>query len=122
MYKLTGKRILVVEDEFLIGAMVADMLSNAEAVVIGPATNKDEGMALASVEDFDAAVLDVNLRGECSDVIAAELQKRRIPFVFATGYGDQPQRSGTHAPVICKPFREEDLVEALAEVLDNRAQ
>ena len=117
MKTLSGKRILIVEDDFLIGAMVTDMLTGADVAVVGPARNASDAMALAMNEPLDAAILDVNLRGQWSDGIAAELQKRNIPFVVATGYGAQLPRQWTDAPVIGKPFTEHKLLGALSRIL-----
>ena len=116
MERLAGKRILIVEDEFLIGAMVMEMLSAVGAVIVGPATSASAGMALARSAELDAAILDVNLRGERSDQVAAELQRRNIPYLLATGYGER-ESAGIGAPVIAKPFTERKLIDGLLQVL-----
>jgi DNA-binding response OmpR family regulator len=119
MHTLAGKRILVVEDDYLIGMMVSEMLEAAQADVIGPARTRDDGIELARNEPLDAAVLDMNLRGEFSDIVAAELQRREIPFVVASGYGEQPHRQWTGSLVVGKPFTEEHLVGALTRLLGS---
>jgi hypothetical protein len=55
--------------------------------VVGPATTIEAGLSLAGSESFDAAVLDINVRGERIDPIADLLVARGIPMLFATGYG-----------------------------------
>ena len=72
---LAGKRILVVEDEALIAEMVADMLLDLGASVIGPAFSLKKAMELATVEEMDGAVLDVNIRSERVDSVADGLAK-----------------------------------------------
>jgi len=84
---LDGKRILVVEDEALIAAMVEDMLMELGATVVGPASSIAQALVLVNSDDFDAAVLDVNIRSEQVDPIADILMARNVPIVFATGYG-----------------------------------
>jgi len=113
---LTGKRILVVEDEALVAAMVEDILGELGATVVAIATNIERAMELAHSAEIDAAVLDVNLRGRRVDSVAEVLRQRGIPFVFATGYG--AAMSGTvAAPVIDKPHTSEKLAEALQRAL-----
>ena len=87
MNALSGKRVLVVEDEAMIADMVEDMLSQLGAVV-GPAGTLAKGLELARSEVLDAAMLDVNIRSERIDPMVEVLRARAVPFVFATGYGD----------------------------------
>ncbi len=113
----TGKRILVVEDEVIVSMMLEDMLNELGAIVVGPARTLSEALAVASAERFDAAVLDVNLRGERIDPVAELLQRRGIRFLFATGYGQGIGRIVPGAPVIDKPYTKEALGRALAACL-----
>jgi CheY-like chemotaxis protein len=84
---LQGRRVLVVEDEYLIALDVRDALMNAGAEVLGPVPSVHDATALLEREThIDAAVLDVNLRGDKSFSVADILEQRRIPIVFATGY------------------------------------
>jgi len=84
---LRGRRILVVEDEYFLADDVRDMLADAGAEVLGPAASVDEATALIARDDrFDAAVLDVNLRGDLVFSVADRLRDRGIPFAFVTGY------------------------------------
>ena len=64
MNALSGKRVLVVEDEAMIADMVEDMLSQLGAVVIGPVGTLAKGLELARSEVLDAAMLDVNIRSD----------------------------------------------------------
>ena len=61
---LKGKRILVVEDEALIAVMVEDMLADLGSLVVGPAATIEAALELARREAIDAAILDVNVRGD----------------------------------------------------------
>jgi len=84
---LRGRRILFVEDEYFLADDVRDMLADAGAEVLGPAASVDEATALIARDDrFDAAVLDVNLRGDLVFSVADRLRDRGIPFAFVTGY------------------------------------
>jgi len=84
---IAGRRILVVEDEYLLADDLAQELRDAGAEVLGPvATVGDAQTIIGSGEQVDAAVLDVNLRGEMVFPLADELTARRVPFAFITGY------------------------------------
>lgn len=84
---LEGRRILVVEDEYFLADDVRDALTEAGAEVLGPVPSVEEASALIAREErIDAAVLDVNLRGELVFPVADALRERGVPFAFATGY------------------------------------
>lgn len=114
---LSGKRILVVEDEVLIAVMVTDMLAGLGATVVGPATTIEAGLSLAGSETFDAAVLDINVRGERIDPIADLLVARGIPMLFATGYGMAAVAERRNAFVIDKPYTQERLANSLTQAM-----
>ena len=119
MGMLSGKRVLVVEDEALIAAMVEDMLVDLGAVVVGPAATIERGLAFATNEELDAALLDVNIRAARIDPVAAVLRSRGIPVVFATGYGQSAFAQSTGAPILEKPYTQEKLGHALSEALGD---
>jgi DNA-binding response OmpR family regulator len=119
---LAGKRILVVEDEALIAELVADMLLDLGARVVGPAYSLKKAMELATVEEIDGAVLDVNIRSERVDPVAEVLRQRTVPMVFATGNGDMIAGLADGAPVLEKPYTQEKLGDALSKALDMRSQ
>ena len=115
--ELTGKRILVVEDEAIIAEMVSDMLLDLGACVVGPAYSMGKAVELAEAGGIDAAVLDVNIRFERVDCVAAILRERTVPIVFATGNGDMIADLARDAPVLEKPYPQEKLAAALGRVL-----
>lgn len=84
---LAGRRVLVVEDEYFLADDVARGLEASGAEVIGPVGDIDDALDLIDeTEHLDAAVLDINLRGEMAFPVADALLERGVPFVFATGY------------------------------------
>ncbi len=112
-----GLRVLVAEDEALVSMLIEDMLADMGAVVVGPAANLDEAMALAIGDGIDIALLDVNLAGKPIFPIADVLRERGVPFIFASGYGEAGIIDGHRgATVLQKPFREADLARALQAV------
>lgn len=86
-HSLRGCRILVVEDEYLLADDLSHALAQAGAEVLGPVPSIDEALSTIAAEArIDAAVLDVNLRGDMIFPVADALAERQIPFAFATGY------------------------------------
>lgn len=113
------KRVLVVEDEAIIAMVLEDMLQSMGCVVIGPALRLDKAEQFARAEVLDAAVLDVNMSSGTSFGVAAILKDRGIPFVFSTGYGRSGVQDGFEtAPVLQKPFRDDQLQKVLSEIFE----
>ncbi|MEZ0468319.1 response regulator [Phaeobacter sp. SYSU ZJ3003] len=110
-----GKHILVVEDEYLVAADLSDTLQEMGATVIGPFSSVQEALtAVTSVEQLDAATLDVTLGQEKSFGVAEALQKRGVPFVLLTGYDDGSlPETLRDVPRCDKPFDVSKLVNAL---------
>lgn len=73
---LTGRRVLVVEDEILVATTIECEIMNAGAVIVGPAYTLDEALELMS-EDVDVALLDINLCGKKVWPVALALRARR---------------------------------------------
>ena len=112
-----GKRILLVEDEPLVAMLLEDMMLDLGFDVVGPALRFDKAFELASSEQLDAAILDVNL-GTChSYPIAERLVARGVPFAFATGYGSAGVEWEERVTILRKPFRKEVLDSVLADLL-----
>lgn len=113
---IAGRTILVVEDEFIVAAMLADVIEDEGAQVLGPVGSLDEALALSAQDGIDAAVLDWNLGGEPGAPVARALMARGVPFVIATGYGDvEPEFA--HVTVLSKPYAPHRLIEALARLM-----
>lgn len=121
MPDLSGRRILIVEDQTLIAMWIEDVLCEAGAEIIGPAPTVVEALGLIGAAGvgslLDAAILDVRLQDGTSLAVADKLASLGVPFVFVTGYKDI--RLGRHggAPVLVKPVASEDLVATLADLL-----
>lgn len=117
MSVLVGKRILIVEDEVLVAMLLEDMVVQLGAELAGTASNLEEGLALVTQQDFDAAILDMNLGEHDSRPIADKLKSRSIPFILATGYGGSA--SNPHGIMILeKPYVVEEIEYALKLLWD----
>lgn len=114
MSRLAGRRILIVEDEAIIGMMATDMLEDLGATVLGPAMNVDQGVSLAESEQADAALVDINLDGVRSDAVVDVLKRRGVPVIYTTGYG-KADADVDGRWVLEKPYT----TASLARVLEN---
>lgn len=117
----SDRRILLVEDEELVALELSSELSRLGWAIVGPAATLSEAQALLS-KPFDAAVLDVNLRGRSIYPVAEALEERHVPFVFCTGYEMvDPEGRFPGVPVIRKPVQPAAVSAALSELLRARA-
>jgi DNA-binding response OmpR family regulator len=116
-------RILVVEDDYLIASLLADVLEAAGWQVIGPVGQLTEAVDTATHAGFDVAVLDVNLGGEAVYPVAAVLDERNVPFVFLTGYGaDTLMQPFCERPRLGKPFKIDQLIGAVKRLVPSAVQ
>ncbi len=115
---LVGRSILVVEDEYMLAVDLKQELVDAGAIVVGPAASLSKAIDLIkTTENLDAAILNVNLRGEAVFPAADMLVEQGVPFILATGYDRTiiPSRF-TDTPTCGKPLapnRISDTIEAL---------
>lgn len=117
-HDLGGKRILVVEDSPVVGPFTADLLADLGCEVVGPAPNMAAGRELIEVADFDAAIMDVHIRGERVFPLCDALEAKGVPFVLTSGYADwtMPDK-WRDRPRLQKPYTIDDVSEALAGIL-----
>ena len=108
----TPVRVLVVEDEVLLFALLEDMLEQMGHVAAGVCTDLPAALQAVEGDDFDCVLLDLNLRGEKAGPVAARLSERGIPFVVASGDTDGAADLGA-ASVIAKPYRFDDIEQAV---------
>jgi CheY-like chemotaxis protein len=110
---------LVVEDEFLIAMDLELLLERQGWRVLGPAATVAEALHLLEQgeEPPDAALLDVNLRGELVTPVAERLRARGVPFVLASAYNPVDLGAPTLAGVVNvgKPTDEQHLLAILAQ-------
>jgi CheY-like chemotaxis protein len=117
---LSGRHVLVVEDEMMILMIIEDMLGDLGCEAVTAAATVDQALALINTQVFDAAMLDMNLNGNKSRAVADALAARGVPFVFSTGYSTLNITDGYRdRPVLKKPFPFEELVEILTRLLSR---
>lgn len=117
---IQNKHVLALEDEPVVAFLIEDMLRDAGAAEVTLASRVAEAVAVIGQGGIDFAVLDVNVHGERSYPVADQLLARNIPFLFASGYGDQehpPQYKSV--PTLTKPFSLAGLLSALDQLEDG---
>src|SRR5262245_23449938 len=112
---LSGRRVLVVEDEPLIALEIAQALTSAGASVL-VAKTLDEGLRQAEQDDLSAAVLDLVLGANDGAALCARLRERGIPFVIYSGRTDIPTGCEPGA-FVSKPAHPHALMQAIVSVL-----
>lgn len=115
---LTGRRVLVVEDEMLVAMLIEELVEDLGCVVVGPFANLTDALKAAEEEVFDLAILDVNLRGERVYPVAEVISARNIPFLLLSGYGQDAIPDGHPTWRACsKPFQVRELTRTLEGML-----
>lgn len=119
---LEGKHVLLVEDQSLIAMDTEELLRAIGAQKVTVAATVDAALRAISADEPHCAVLDLNLGVTTSEDVAKELQLRRVPYVFATGYRDGasiPEGFST-VPVVRKPVSENALAVAMGDAIRDR--
>ena len=105
---MTGKRVLVLEDNLIIAMEVEEILRLVGVEVVEIASNLEQAVNAIHTEQYDFALLDVNLGESMSFGFARLLMERGVTFGFVSGYSDTndfpPELR--HAPLLVKPFDE----------------
>ncbi|HEV7417109.1 response regulator [Tianweitania sediminis] len=117
---LAGKRVLLLEDEFLIALDVEHICRDegcAEVLVFRALAEITEDVITADA--VDVAVIDVMIDGGATFDLAHRLRDRNIPFVFATGLSQREEafQAFEDVPVVTKPYAAPQLVAALRSAM-----
>jgi PAS domain S-box-containing protein len=114
-------RILLVEDELLVGLQTKSDLETAGHKVVALATNIEQGMDFAENLEFDFALLDIRLGDDVSAPIAEKLLDRGLPFAFVTGFEDNAilPRHLRSAPLLAKPYELSTILAVISDLCGN---
>jgi CheY-like chemotaxis protein len=115
---LAGRRILIVEDEAMISALIEMILGEAGFSIVGPVASVERALEIIEHEPFDAALLDVHINGDEVYAVADVLSARGIPFVLVSGFARKqlPPRYRA-SPYIAKPFTPDTVLTLLDELI-----
>jgi CheY-like chemotaxis protein len=118
---LSGRSILIIEDEMLILMMIEDMLADLGCESITVASKIGQAITLIDDQVFDAAMLDLNLNGMESYPIADALTARDVPYFFSTGNSLTNVKDGYRdQDVLKKPFTFDQLSNVLTRSLHRQ--
>jgi CheY-like chemotaxis protein len=112
--RTAAPRLLVVEDEMTVAMLIEDMANELSYEISAVVPRLEDAMRLADSDDFDIAMLDVHLNGKTVFPFAEVLDRRGVPYLFATAYGGRgiPEKFRDHL-VLEKPFGPLELGRAL---------
>ncbi|MFW5661906.1 MAG: HWE histidine kinase domain-containing protein, partial [Oceanicaulis sp.] len=103
--------VLIVEDNVIIALDAEQIMRDLGAREVAVVSSVAEALRLIETRAFACALLDVNLGVETSAPVAERLAKDGVPFVFATGYGEQDALVERYddAPILQKPYEKDDV-------------
>ena len=114
-----NKKILIVEDEFVIAHDLRNILTRLGYEVIGIALSEAKAVPLLEQQTPDLVLLDIQLKGNKTGIDIAHLLNDRyqVPFVFVTSFSDQQtiaQVKDTRPfGYLLKPFKPEQIYAAV---------
>lgn len=117
MSALSGKHVLIVEDEMIVALDLSDVVERLGCTYV-LSGRVGKAVELVASQRFDLAILDLNLAGEAVYPVADELRKRETPFVIASGYGaDGIEAAYRDGPLLGKPYSSREVEAALLRAL-----
>jgi CheY-like chemotaxis protein len=117
---LKGKRILVIEDSPVVAPFTVDVLDELGCKVVGPAPNMATAREMVEAGEFDAALLDVHIRGDVVFPLCELLAAKGVPFVLTSGYADwtMPEK-WDERPRLQKPYTIAQVEDALTALFSE---
>jgi len=111
-------RILIIENEFLIGEMLKDMVQELGYTVTGTVHRVPTALAELIKANFDAALVNIGVDQQKHGIELADLLKANDkPFAFVTGYPHSPADRHEDALLLEKPFDLDQLRELLEKLV-----
>jgi CheY-like chemotaxis protein len=113
--------ILIVEDDTVVAMFLEEVLERAGYIIIGPVATLGAASCAALEEEYDIALLDLNLLGHSSVELAAMLKQRGVPTGFCSGYGSSAAlpEGIRDLPMLSKPANAEQLLEFVSKLADK---
>ncbi|OOQ59775.1 sigma 54-interacting transcriptional regulator [Mucilaginibacter pedocola] len=113
-----SKKILIVEDEFIIADVLSNILETAGYEVCGIADSVAEALGMITRFKPDFVLLDIYLKGRQTGIdLAKRLGQMNIPFIYISANSNQKVLDDAKLTnpygFVVKPFREKDVLVAL---------
>ena len=113
----------IIEDEYLIGQSLRDMLERLGFKSFSFARSEDAAVLGAPAQHIDLMTADVRLLpGDGLKAVQAICAQRDIPVIFITGYADELQDRAPNATIVQKPIKMDELAAAVRSVLPSVQQ
>ena len=111
----------IIEDDYLIGQSLRDMLEELGFTKFSFARSEDAAVMGAGEQTIDLITADVRLLpGDGLDAVEKIRAKRDIPVLFITGYADELQERAPEAIVVQKPIKREELMSAVGSLFSGQ--
>ena len=111
------RKILVLEDNYLVADALCELVRDCGCEVAGAVGHVDSAMEFVQRRTIDGAVVDINLHGDPSFPVCDELQRRKVPFFFLSGYGSWVLPDAFRGSrLLSKPVNRTDFQTALIEL------
>ena len=111
----------IIEDEYLIGQSLRDMLERLGFSDFSFARSEDAAVQGIGSRPVDLITADVRLLpGDGLNAVEAICERRNIPVIFITGYADELKERAPDAIVVQKPIKADELQAAVTEVMSSR--
>jgi DNA-binding NtrC family response regulator len=113
-----NKKVIIVEDEFIVADDLRLTLEEAGNIVSGIASSVEAARVLVKLHNPGMALLDIHLKGKLTGIdFARELKDQGIPFIFLSAYSNQTILEAAKATqpygFLVKPFRDKDVLVAM---------
>jgi two-component SAPR family response regulator len=115
---LGQRRILIVEDEYLLAMHIANEVESHNGVVLGPVTTLEQGLLAFRDQKPDACIVNINLGPDKVYELADEMVREGVPFVFASSEMRTAIPRFRDIPLHTKPI---NMVEAAAALTGTNA-
>ena len=111
---LEGLRALVVEDEYFVAADLKHILKRNGADPVRMSGSVEDALRQIRADGFEFALLDINIQGEMTFLVADMFRQQQVPFAFVSGYDRTsiPKRFD-HVPNWGKPYSEREIVDGI---------
>lgn len=118
---LSGRRVLVVEDEYFLADDIVQALTALGARIVGPVGELNEAVTLVAGDlAIDAAIVDINLHSEMIFPVVRTLRARKVPMIFTTGYDKGTIEAEFHDVRLCeKPLDIPAMARDLATLING---
>jgi len=101
----------------LVLMLAEDMLEDLGCTSVKAAATVEQALKLIDENDFDVAMVDMNLNGDRTHAVADALAAKGVPFIFATGYAGRMREGYDACPILSKPYQPHQLAALLLEIL-----